>query len=103
MAFYALLVWAYLRRAPSSRYLRWTSWVVALLGTAAPFAIPLVSSGVRDSGVEASPVLELWVGLVAMLWTLGALVRMLVSSRRLVRLLHTVRTRSCVIRFTRPS
>ena len=46
MAFYVLLIWAYLRRVPSQRTdMRWSSWLVAFAGTAAPFAIPLVSDG----------------------------------------------------------
>jgi protein-S-isoprenylcysteine O-methyltransferase Ste14 len=75
LMFYLLLIWAYLRRAPSSRTdLRWSSWLVALLGTAAPFAIPLVSAGPREGGVLAVvAVVVLGVGLVAMLWALGAL------------------------------
>lgn len=75
MAFYVLLIWAYLRRAPSTRTdLRWTSWLVAFLGTAGPFAIPLVSDGQRDGGILASlAAAVLALGLVAMLWALGAL------------------------------
>ncbi|KRF07406.1 hypothetical protein ASG88_00715 [Nocardioides sp. Soil777] len=75
MAFYALLIWAYLRRSPSNRTdLRWSSWLIALLGTAAPFAVPLVSEGPRAGGFLAlcgAGVLAL--GLGAMLWALGAL------------------------------
>lgn len=75
MAFYVLLVWAYLRRSPSSRTdRRWTSWLAAFAGTAAPFAIPLVSTGpVEGQARETASVLVLAVGLVAMLWALGAL------------------------------
>lgn len=75
IGFFLLLIRAYLRRAPSSRTdLRWSSWLVALLGTAAPFAIPLVSAGPRDGGVLGlAAVVVLGLGLVAMLWALGAL------------------------------
>ena len=74
MAFYVLLVWAYLRRSPSSRTdLRWGSWLVAFLGTCAPFAIPLVSSGPRHGAVATVAALVLAAGLAAMLWALGAL------------------------------
>ena len=75
MAFYVLLVWAYLRRSPSDRTdRRWTSWLAAFAGSAAPFAIPLVSGGlVEDQARETASVLVLGVGLVAMLWSLGAL------------------------------
>ena len=75
LAFYLLLIWAYLRRSPSSRTdMRWSSWLVALLGTAAPFAIPLVSEGPRDGGLLALVAAAvLGIGLVAMLWALGAL------------------------------
>lgn len=75
MAFYVLLVWAYLRRSPSTRTdRRWGSWLVALLGTAGPFAIPFVSQGTRQGGLVATAAaVVLAVGLVAMLWALGAL------------------------------
>ena len=74
MAFYVLLVWAYLRRSPSSRTdLRWGSWLVAFLGTCAPFAIPLVSQGPRHGSVATAAAVVLAAGLAAMLWALGAL------------------------------
>lgn len=75
MAFYVLLIWAYLRRTPSSSTdLRWSSWLVAFLATAAPFAIPMVSTGTREEGlVTSAAAAVLAVGLVAMLWALGAL------------------------------
>ncbi|WP_107768125.1 methyltransferase family protein [Nocardioides terrigena] len=75
LVFYLLLIAAYLRRVPSSRTdRRWSSWLVALLGTCAPFAIPLVSQGPREGGplaLVAAVVLGL--GLLAMLWALGSL------------------------------
>lgn len=75
MAFYILLIWAYLRRTPSTRTdMRWTSWFVAFLATAAPFALPMVSAGTREGGlVTSAAATVLAVGLVAMLWALGAL------------------------------
>ena len=74
MAFYLLLVWAYLRRSPSSSTdLRWGSWLVAFLGTCAPFAIPLVSAGPRHGAVATVAAVVLAAGLAAMLWALGAL------------------------------
>ena len=75
MAFYLLLIWAYLRRAPSQRTdLRWSSWLVAFAGTAAPFAIPLVSDGLASGTArEWLSAAVLAVGLAAMLWALGAL------------------------------
>ncbi|WP_310529970.1 isoprenylcysteine carboxylmethyltransferase family protein [Nocardioides sp.] len=76
MAFYVLLIWAYLRRSPSTRTdLRWSSWLVAFLGTGAPFAIPLVSrDGFREGGSLAGiAAVVLCLGLAAMLWALGAL------------------------------
>ncbi len=75
MAFYVLLVWAYLRRTPTERTdRRWTSWVVAFAGTAAPFAIPLVSDGLVTRTLrESVAAVVLGVGLAAMLWALGAL------------------------------
>lgn len=74
MGFYVLLVWAYLRRSPSKRTdMHWWSWLVAFLGTAAPFAIPLVSQGSRDGVLAIAATVVLSVGLVAMLWALGAL------------------------------
>jgi protein-S-isoprenylcysteine O-methyltransferase Ste14 len=74
MAFYLLLVFAYLRRSPSSRTdHRWGSWLVAFLGTGAPFAIPLVSNGPSQGAVATAAALVLAVGLAAMLWALGAL------------------------------
>jgi protein-S-isoprenylcysteine O-methyltransferase Ste14 len=76
MAFYLLLIWAYLRRSPSSRTdRRWSSWLVAFLGTSGPFAIPLVSRDVfrEDGAVAAIAAVVLCFGLAAMLWALGAL------------------------------
>lgn len=75
MAFYVLLVWAYLRRTPTDRTdRRWSSWLVAFAATAAPFAIPLVSDGlVADTSREAMSAIVLALGLAAMLWALGAL------------------------------
>lgn len=75
MGFYVLLVVAYLRRTPSDRTdRRWGSWLVAFAGTAAPFAIPLVSDGLADDPVrESLSAGVLAIGLVAMLWALGAL------------------------------
>jgi protein-S-isoprenylcysteine O-methyltransferase Ste14 len=75
MCFYLLLVIAYLRRTPSDRTdRRWGSWLVAFAGTAAPFAIPLVSYGlVTDPVRESFSAGVLAVGLLAMLWSLGAL------------------------------
>jgi protein-S-isoprenylcysteine O-methyltransferase Ste14 len=74
MAFYLLLVAAYLRRTPSTRTdHRWASWLVALLGTGAPFAIPLVSHGPREGLVATTAAVVLAAGLAAMLWALGAL------------------------------
>ena len=74
IAFYLLLVAAYLRRSPSSRTdRRWGSWLVAFLGTGAPFAIPLVSDGPRTGLLASAAAVVLAVGLAAMLWALGAL------------------------------
>ena len=75
MAFYVLLIWAYLRRVPSQRTdLRWSSWLVAFAGTSAPFAIPLVSDGLASGTVrESLSAAVLAIGLAAMLWALGAL------------------------------
>ncbi|RYC05293.1 methyltransferase family protein [Nocardioides zhouii] len=75
MAFYLLLIWAYLRRVPSDRTdLRWSSWLVAFAGTAAPFAIPLVSDGLATGAArESLSAAVLAIGLAAMLWALGAL------------------------------
>jgi protein-S-isoprenylcysteine O-methyltransferase Ste14 len=75
MAFYLLLIFAYLRRSPDARTdRRWTSWFAAFAGTAAPFVVPLVSSGRADGPVrETISAVVLAVGLVAMLWALGAL------------------------------
>ena len=75
MAFYVLLVWAYLRRTPTDRTdRRWTSWLVAFAGTAAPFTIPLVSDGLVTYTLrESLAAVVLGVGLAAMLWALGAL------------------------------
>lgn len=74
MVFYVLLVWAYLRRSPSDRTdRRWTSWAVALLGTCASFGIPLVSEGPRTGPLAVVALSVLAVGMVAMLWALGAL------------------------------
>lgn len=75
MAFYVLLIWAYLRRSPSTRTdRRWTSWLAAFAGTGAPFAIPIVSAGLVDEPArETASAIVLGVGLVAMLWALGAL------------------------------
>lgn len=75
MAFYVLLVWAYLRRTPTDRTdRRMSSWLVAFAATAAPFAIPLVSDGlVADTLREAMSAIVLALGLAAMLWALGAL------------------------------
>lgn len=74
MAFYGLLVWAYLRRSPSEHTdMQWSSWLVAFLGTAAPFLVPLVSDGVRGGIGGSVAIAVLSVGLVAMLWALGAL------------------------------
>jgi protein-S-isoprenylcysteine O-methyltransferase Ste14 len=75
LAFYVLLIWAYLRRSPSSRTdRRLSSWIVALLGTTAPFAIPLVSAGPREDGIASLvAACVLTTGFAAMLWALGAL------------------------------
>jgi protein-S-isoprenylcysteine O-methyltransferase Ste14 len=75
MAFYVLLVWAYLRRTPTSRTDRhWGAWLIALVATGAPFAFPLVSGGPRgDGAVATAAVVVLIGGLMAMLWALGAL------------------------------
>lgn len=75
MAFYVLLVWAYLRRTPTDRTdRRWSSWLVAFAGTAAPFAVPIVSDGLVTGTLRESLAAGvLGLGLVAMLWALGAL------------------------------
>jgi protein-S-isoprenylcysteine O-methyltransferase Ste14 len=75
MAFYLLLIVAYLRRSADARTdRRWTSWAAAFAGTAAPFAIPLVSQGPSAGPVQESvSAVVLATGLVAMLWALGAL------------------------------
>lgn len=75
MAFYVLLVWAYLRRSPTTRTDRhWGAWLIAVAATGAPFAFPLVSSHPRADGpVATAAVAVLIVGLLAMLWALGAL------------------------------
>lgn len=75
MAFYVLLIVAYLRRTPTSRTDRhWGAWLIALMATGAPFAFPLVSDGSREEGpVATMAVGVLILGLVAMLWALGAL------------------------------
>lgn len=75
MAFYVLLILAYLRRSASARTdHRWSSWLAAFAGTGAPFAIPLVSRGLTDDPVrETVSAVVLVLGLVAMLWALGAL------------------------------
>jgi protein-S-isoprenylcysteine O-methyltransferase Ste14 len=74
-AFYVLLIVAYLRRTPSDRTdRRWSSWAVALAGTAAPFFIPVLSTGPATGTVrELVSAAILGIGLVAMLWALGAL------------------------------
>lgn len=74
LAFYGLLVWAYVRRSPSEHTDRkWSSWLVAFLGTAAPFLQPLVSEGPRGGAVGVLAAVVLAVGLVAMIWALRAL------------------------------
>lgn len=75
MAFYLLLIVAYLRRTPTGRTDRhWGAWLIALVATGSPFAFPLVSDGTRDEGPVATlAVGVLILGLVAMLWALGAL------------------------------
>lgn len=75
MAFYLLLIVAYLRRSPTSKTdRRWSSWLAAFAGTAAPFAIPLLSHGLtQEPAKETASAAVLGVGLLAMLWALGAL------------------------------
>lgn len=74
MSFYGLLVWAYLKRSPSEHTDRqWSSWLVAFLGTAAPFSIPMVSDGTRGGALGVVAAVVLGLGLAAMLWALGAL------------------------------
>ena len=75
IAFYLLLIFAYVRRSAEARTdRRWTSWAAAFAGTAAPFAIPLVSNGLSQQPVQqACSAVVLALGLVAMLWALGAL------------------------------
>jgi protein-S-isoprenylcysteine O-methyltransferase Ste14 len=75
MAFYLLLIFAYLRRSADAQTdRRWTSWLAAFAGTAAPFTIPLVSPGLSEGPVrETISAIVLALGLVAMLWALGAL------------------------------
>ena len=75
MAFYVLLILAYVRRTPTDRTdRRLTSWFAAFAGTAAPFAVPIVSEGFAGSAVrETVSAIVLGAGLVAMLWALGAL------------------------------
>jgi protein-S-isoprenylcysteine O-methyltransferase Ste14 len=75
MAFYLLLIIAYLRRVPTERTdRRITSWAAAFAGTAAPFVVPVVSDGrSTDTLRESASALVLGLGLVAMLWALGAL------------------------------
>ena len=75
MVFYLLLIVAYMRRTPTDKTdRRWSSWAVAFAGTAAPFAIPLVSDGFAEQAAkETTSALVLGFGLVAMLWALGAL------------------------------
>ena len=75
MAFYLLLIFAYLRRSADARTdRRWTSWVAAFAGTAAPFVVPLVSGGLSEGPArETIAAIVLALGLVAMLWALGAL------------------------------
>jgi protein-S-isoprenylcysteine O-methyltransferase Ste14 len=75
MAFYLLLIFAYMRRSATRRTDRqWSSWALAFAGTGAPFAIPLVSGGLATDPVrETLSAGVLALGLVAMLWALGAL------------------------------
>jgi protein-S-isoprenylcysteine O-methyltransferase Ste14 len=75
MVFYLVLVFAYLRRSAEARTdRRWTSWAAAFAGTAAPFTIPLVSNGPSEGPVlESVSAAVLALGLLAMLWALGAL------------------------------
>ena len=75
IAFLAMLTFAYLRRSHTTRTDRdWRAWAVALLGTAAPFFIPLVAQGQRGATPAGfAGLVVLSVGGVAMIWALSAL------------------------------
>lgn len=75
IAFLAMLTFAYVRRSHTTRTDRdWRAWVVALLGTAAPFFIPLVADGQRGATPAGlAGLIVLTVGGAAMIWALSSL------------------------------
>jgi protein-S-isoprenylcysteine O-methyltransferase Ste14 len=76
LAFYVMLVLAYLRRGEASASDHSVvAWAAALAATASPFLIPIVRSGGRDEGTAAAVVaiVVMLGGLVAMVWALAAL------------------------------
>lgn len=89
LVFYVMLTFAYLRRERSAATDRdWRAWLVAFLGTASSFVLPLVARGTTDSaglvGVSAAGMV---CGLVFMLWSLfylGTNISMVPQAREVV-------------------
>lgn len=89
LGFYVLLTIAYLRRSRSSATDHdWRAWLVAFLGTASSFVIPLVAGGITDSGVLAAlSAAVMACGLALMLWSLfylGTNISMVPQARAVV-------------------
>ena len=88
-AFYALIIWCYLRRRPAvATSTSVTAHVAAVTGTLAPFAFPLLPAAAVSPGRQLLADVVLVVGVTWSLWALGALGRslsVLAQARELVQ------------------
>ncbi len=88
-AFYALIIWCYLRRRPAvATSTSVTAHVAAVTGTLAPFVFPLLPAAAVSPGRQLLADVVLVVGVTWSLWALGALGRslsVLAQARELVR------------------
>src|SRR5256885_2309340 len=78
VAFYALLVWAYLRRRIATATTRaWIAWLVAPAGTFLPFTLPFLGNGQPPASVLMTGDALLVVGLAWAAWSIRTLDRSL--------------------------
>lgn len=76
--FYALIVWAYLRRAPARRSTTsWGAWLAAPTATFLPFGLPFLGSGGADPAAHLVGGLLLVAGLAFSVWSVKHLDRCL--------------------------
>lgn len=89
LAFYVLLVWAYLRRRSARSTSRdWTVWLAAGLATLLPLALPLLGDGRAGAVPLASGEVLLVLGMAWSVWSIRALdlsLSVVPQARELVR------------------